>query len=105
MATATATPSRNDKSLSYAEMQARLATLEAENAKLKASPKGKLSMKVSEKTGALSVYGLMRFPVTLYASQWPVLAEKLFGIDPSAFDATPIGAFIRDNHDKLTWKE
>lgn len=30
---------------------------------------GRLSLKVSEK-GALSVYGLGRFPVTLYASQW-----------------------------------
>jgi len=44
-----------------------IALLQAANA-----PK-RLSMKVSEK-GALSVYGLGRFPVTLYAGQW----ERLF---------------------------
>jgi hypothetical protein len=34
-----------------------------------AQPARKLSMKVSDK-GAISVYGLGRFPVTLYAGQW-----------------------------------
>jgi hypothetical protein len=34
-----------------------------------------LSCKVSKEKGALSVYGLGRFPVTLYASQWERLIE------------------------------
>lgn len=48
-----------------------LAFLRAENAKLKSAnaPKEGLALKVSAK-GALSVYGLGRFPVTLYKSQW-----------------------------------
>jgi len=52
------------------EVAARLAALEAENATLKAehAPKA-LTFKVSEK-GGLSVYGLGRFPVTLYKEQW-----------------------------------
>jgi hypothetical protein len=36
----------------------------------------KISMKVSEK-GALSVYGLGRFPVTLYRGQWERLGEAM----------------------------
>jgi hypothetical protein len=46
-----------------------LARLRAENAALKATKTKELSFKVSEK-GALSVYGLQRFPVTLYREQW-----------------------------------
>jgi hypothetical protein len=38
-----------------------------------------LSVKVSAK-GAVSVYGLQRFPVTLYASQWEALLDKADGI-------------------------
>ncbi|MGH7825525.1 MAG: hypothetical protein ACREQ7_10185 [Candidatus Binatia bacterium] len=51
----------------------RLARLEAENRALREQVEqrrpGQLRMKVSEK-GALSVYGLGRFPVTLYKEQW-----------------------------------
>lgn len=47
-----------------------LARLRAENAKLKANKANQgTSMKVSEK-GGISLYGLGRFPVTLYRSQW-----------------------------------
>jgi hypothetical protein len=53
-----------------AQLQAQIADLQA---KLAARPAGKLSAKVSEK-GAVSVYGLQRFPVTLYREQW----ERLF---------------------------
>ena len=52
-----------------AEIQAEIARLRAENAALKARPAKGLSLKVSEK-GALSVYGLGRFPVTIYKEQW-----------------------------------
>lgn len=53
------------------DLQAELARLRAENEKLKArvASAGKLALKVSEK-GAVSVYGLGRFPVTLYQEQW-----------------------------------
>ncbi len=66
-------------------MQAELERLRAENERLK-KPRGSTSIKVSEK-GALSVYGLGRFPVTLYREQW----EKLLGL------ADEIRDFIRDN--------
>lgn len=48
---------------------AELERLRAENEALKKSSAKGLSMKVSEK-GALSVYGMGRFPVTLYKEQW-----------------------------------
>ena len=53
-----------------------------------------MSLKVSEK-GALSVYGLGRFPVTLYREQW----EKLLGM------ADEIRAFIQENDRALKKKE
>ena len=52
------------KQPSIAELQARIAELEAA-----ATRRTTLSYKLSEK-GALSVYGLGRFPVTLYKQQW-----------------------------------
>lgn len=74
-------------------MQAELERLRAENERLK-RPRGQMSLKVSEK-GALSVYGLGRFPVTLYREQW----EKLLGM------AGEIRDFIRDNDAALKKKE
>lgn len=50
------------------DLKAQIERLKAENAAL-VEKKTKISMKVSEK-GALSVYGLGRFPVTLYKEQW-----------------------------------
>lgn len=50
-------------------MQDLITKLQAENAALKAKKVQTLSCKVTEK-GGLSVYGLGRFPVTLYKSQW-----------------------------------
>jgi hypothetical protein len=47
---------------------AKVAALEAENAALKQSKAKPVTMKVSEK-GALSIYGMGRFPMTAYASQ------------------------------------
>ena len=56
-----------------AEQKSAIAAAMAEQAKAKA---GKLTVKVSNK-GAVSIYGLNRFPVTLYAEQWArVFAEK-----------------------------
>jgi len=75
-------------------MQAEIERLRAENETLKKPVRGQMSLKVSEK-GALSVYGLGRFPVTLYREQW----EKLLAI------ADEIRQFIQDNTHQLKKKE
>ncbi len=59
------------------DLQKEIEKLKAENEKLKADkskPKD-IYFKVSQK-GALSAYGLGRFPVTLYKEQWQRLLEK-----------------------------
>lgn len=76
------------------EMKAELERLKAENAALKARGSKGVSMKVSEK-GGVSVYGLGRFPVTLYQEQW----HKLLDV------ADDIRAFIKENEGKLKKKE
>jgi hypothetical protein len=77
-----------------AEMKAELERLRAENAQLKNKNTGGLSLKVSEK-GAVSLYGMGRFPVTLYKEQWlRILAA-----------APEIEMFIRENDAKLKTKE
>jgi hypothetical protein len=77
------------------ELQAEIERLRAENENLKKpASRGQMSLKVSEK-GALSVYGLGRFPVTLYREQW----EKLLGM------ADQIRQFILDNDQQLKKKE
>jgi hypothetical protein len=70
-----------------------LARLRAENELLKRQ-RGQMALKVSEK-GALSVYGLGRFPVTLYREQW----EKLLAM------ADEIRLFIQQNDHLLKKKE
>jgi hypothetical protein len=80
--------------MSDQDVQAELERLKAENERLKGAQSRGMSMKVSEK-GALSVYGLGRFPVTLYKEQW----TKLLAM------ADDIKAFLRDNDDKLKSKE
>jgi hypothetical protein len=76
------------------EMQAEIERLRAENEALKKPARGQMSLKVSEK-GALSVYGLGRFPVTLYREQW----EKLLAMTDQ------IRQFIQDNTHLLKKKE
>jgi hypothetical protein len=76
------------------ELQAELERLRAENEALKKPTRGQMSLKVSEK-GALSVYGLGRFPVTLYREQW----EKLLGMSDE------IREFIQANDSRLKKKE
>jgi hypothetical protein len=75
------------------ELKAELARLKEENERLKARPVRATSLKVSEK-GALSVYGLGRFPVTLYKEQW----QKLLGMTDE------IRAFLKDNDAQLKSK-
>lgn len=75
------------------DVQAELERLRAENAALKArGPRG-VSLKVSEK-GGVSVYGLGRFPVTLYKEQWAKLLEM----------ADEIRAFIKAHDSELKAK-
>jgi len=56
------------------DLKEEIERLRAENEALKKPARGQMSLKVSEK-GGLSVYGLGRFPVTLYKEQW----ERLLG--------------------------
>jgi len=91
--TATHTNSKDTKT-SNADLLARLAALEEENKRLKEQRNAKLSLKVSEK-GCVSYYGLGRFPISLYRSQW----ERLLGMSDQ------IKAFIEANKDKLAVKE
>lgn len=79
-------------------LQAELAKLRAENAQLKTARRGvtpELTLRVSTK-GAMSIYGLGRFPVTLYISQ----AERVFA---PAF-VEKVNQFLKDNADRLTRK-
>ena len=77
------------------QMQVELERLKAENEALKKpAARGTISYKVSEK-GAVSVYGLGRFPVTLYKEQW----EKLLDRDAE------IRQFMVEHASKLKLKE
>jgi hypothetical protein len=75
------------------ELRKELEKLRAENEALKRSSSRGLSMRVSEK-GAVSVYGLGRFPVTLYKEQWIRLLDM----------ADDIQAFIKQNEGQLKTK-
>ena len=76
------------------ELQAEIARLKAENEALKQRRSSSVSIKVSEK-GAVSVYGLGRFPVTLYQEQW----QKLLAMSDQ------IREFIEENRSRLKVKE
>lgn len=79
--------------MSDEDAKAEIARLQAENERLRGQQARGLNLKVSEK-GALSVYGLGRFPVTLYKEQW----TKLLAM------ADDIKAFLKANDDKLKSK-
>ena len=79
---------------SQEELQKEIDRLKAENENLKKTPSKGLSFRVSEK-GAVSVYGMGRFPVTLYKEQWTrLLAMK-----------EDLLAFIKENESRLKTKE
>ena len=80
--------------MSDEDMKAELDRLRNENAALKKGASSSLRLKVSEK-GALSIYGMGRFPVTLYKEQW----LKLLGM------ADEIRAFIAANDAQLKTKD
>jgi hypothetical protein len=79
--------------MSEEDMQ-ELERLRAENTALKKTSAKGLSMKISEK-GGLSIYGLGRFPVTLYKEQW----KKLLDLKDD------ITAFMAANDAQLKTKE
>lgn len=76
------------------DLKAEVERLRAENDQLKNRSTRGLSLKVSEK-GALSLYGVGRFPVTLYKEQW----VKILGMKDE------IEAFIEKNAQALKTKE
>jgi hypothetical protein len=76
------------------DVKAELERLRRENAALKKGASSGLRMKVSEK-GALSIYGMGRFPVTLYKEQWVKLLDM----------SDEIRAFIAANDAQLKAKE
>ncbi|HTR22725.1 MAG TPA: hypothetical protein VMI10_01990 [Terriglobales bacterium] len=75
----------------YEELKAKLAELEKQAAGKRS---GTMQFKVSEK-GGVSVYGLGRFPVTLYYEQW----SRLLGA------AEELKTFLEENKSKLKLKE
>jgi len=76
---------------SYEELKARVAELEKQAGRRQ---KGTLAFKVGEK-GGVSVYGLGRFPVTLYYEQWIRLLDS----------ADQLRAFLEENKGKLKPKQ
>ena len=76
------------------DLIAELERLKTENERLKSQRGRNVSLKVSEK-GGVSVYGLGRFPVTLYYEQW----IKLLNAVPD------LKVFIKENKGKLKTKE
>lgn len=88
----------NDKGVSLKDMQAQLAALAEQNAKLMEALAAKkqrtMSFKVGEK-GNLCIYGLQRFPFSFYRQQIETILDN----------ADAIRAFIKANGEKLTVKE
>ena len=80
--------------MSEEDLKAELAKLKAENEALKQSSARGISLKVSQK-GAVSLYGMGRFPVTLYKEQWLKILEM----------ADVISNFIKENDAQLKAKE
>ena len=80
--------------MSDEDLKAELERLRKENAALKKEASSSIRMKVSEK-GALSIYGMGRFPVTLYKEQWLKLLDM----------ADDIRAFIAAHEGELKAKD
>ena len=75
------------------DLKAELERLRAENDRLKTQRDQRVNLKVSEK-GGVSLYGLGRFPITLYKEQWTKVLDM----------ADEIRRFINDNESRLKTK-
>lgn len=80
--------------MSDEDLRAELERLKRENESLKKGAARGVSLKVSEK-GGLSVYGLGRFPVTLYKEQWTKLLDM----------SDQIRVFLKEHDAELKTKE
>ena len=80
--------------MSEEDLKAELAKLKAENESLKKSSARGISLKVSQK-GAVSLYGMGRFPVTLYKEQWLKILDM----------SDVVRNFISENNSQLKAKE
>jgi hypothetical protein len=80
-------------SMNQEHLESEVARLRAENEALKARSSRGSPLRVSDK-GGVSVYGLGRFPVTLYKEQWLRLLDM----------ADEIRAFIREHESELKTK-
>ena len=85
---------RKENPMSNDDLKAELERLRRENESLKKGASDGIRMKVSEK-GAVSVYGMGRFPVTLYKEQWLKLLNM----------SDEIRAFISENEAQLKAKD
>lgn len=85
----------NTATMTPAQLQAEIARLTAENARMAKGQAAmtQLHLKISEKK-ALSIYGLGRWPVTLYKTQW----QRLIGYIPQ------VQKFLKDNDHLLAEK-
>lgn len=82
------------KEMTREAMIEKIAELEAQTARLKAEARAKLNIKVSAK-GGISIYGLGRFPVTLYRSQWERILDN----------ADSMRVFISNHESELATKD
>jgi hypothetical protein len=80
--------------MSDEHLESELARLRAENEALRARTRRASHLRVSDK-GGVSVYGLGRFPVTLYKEQWLRLLDM----------ADEIRGFIREHEGELKTKD
>lgn len=80
--------------MSDRDLHAEIERLKAENERLKTQRASRIALRVSEK-GGVSLYGLGRFPVTLYKEQWIKLLDM----------ADEIRAFISEHDAELKAKE
>lgn len=80
--------------MSDENMQEEMERLRAENESLRKHTQKKEGLRVSEK-GAVSLYGIRRFPITFYADEW----RRILGMREE------IQAFIEQNHDSLKSKD
>jgi len=88
-----------DRLMSDEELKAELERLRKENEALKKGASSGIRMKVSEK-GAVSIYGMGRFPVTLYKEQWLKLLDRRRVTRRCATNCVPARKTIRSSQER-----